>query len=216
MAASPDSSAAFVVANNCVYRLRPVAMTRQIDALLEGEQYETCLALCERCAHSDTGVAAKAPAVYRAYALTLFTKMEFDKAMGLFANCPPSVVDPREVLSLFPDLADKSLERAPDLEAAAILGASLKGHKLLRAQVHLIKYLRGVRQKIAASLEPSGASDKQQYVTGSDAAVDTAMLKALVRAEPENVLAFLQSANRCDLEVGQKLLTDYDRRGMTL
>lgn len=127
VAASRDSGAAFVVANNCVYRLRPVAMTRQVDALLEGEQYETCLALCERCSNTDAGVAAKAPAVYRAYALTLFSKMEFDKAMPLFARCPPAALDPREVLSLFPDLAPPAPERSPDLAAAAATAAELRG-----------------------------------------------------------------------------------------
>ena len=139
--ARPDSTAAFVVANNCIYRLRPVAMTRQVDALLEGEQYETCLALCERCAPTDAAVAAKAPAVYRAFALKLFTKMEFDKAMGLLARCPPAVVDPRQVLLLFPDLALASVELSPDMEEAAATGAALKGHKLLRAQVHLSRIL---------------------------------------------------------------------------
>jgi hypothetical protein len=54
-----------------------------VDALLEGEQYETCLALCHKYAHTDAAVAAKAPYVYRAYALQLFTTAEFDKAMQL-------------------------------------------------------------------------------------------------------------------------------------
>jgi hypothetical protein len=31
-----------------------------------------------------------------------------------------------------------------------------------------------------------------------------------VRAEPENVLAFLQGANSCDVELGYKLLVEYD------
>ena len=31
-----------------------------------------------------------------------------------------------------------------------------------------------------------------------------------MRAEPENVLGFLQCANRCDLELGLALLTEYE------
>lgn len=33
----------------------------QVDALLEADQLDTCLALCDQCAPSDPGVAAKAP-----------------------------------------------------------------------------------------------------------------------------------------------------------
>ena len=78
--------------------------------------------------------------------------------------------------------------------------------------MHLIKYLRGVRERIQASLAASGGANSQaeRYAAGCDAVVDTALVKALVRAEPENVLAFLQGPNCCDLEVGQRLLTDYE------
>ena len=44
---------------------------------------------------------------------------------------------------------------------------------------------------------------------GVAAVVDTALLKALARAEPENVLAFLQQANCCDVEAGARLLDGY-------
>jgi hypothetical protein len=94
------------------------------------------------------------------------------------------------------------------LEAAVAAGQNLKGHKLLRAQVHLIKLLRRIRDKIKES--EGQAPQKDAYAPGSAVHVDTALLKALVRAEPENVLAFLQRPNRCDLEVGIKLLTEYE------
>ena len=214
--AAPDSFAAFVVANNCVYRLRPVAITRQIDALLEAEQYDTALALCERCANSDPAVAAKAPAVYRAHGLTLFAKLELDKAMDLLARCPPSTLDPRHVLNLFPDLAVPSTSDLPPEHddpptvAAKATAAALKGHKLLRAQVHLIKYLRRVRQRIRDAAVAPSSVNCEQFAPGAEGLVDTAMLKALVRAEPENVLAFLQTPNCCDLNVAEDLLVGYD------
>jgi hypothetical protein len=87
-------------------------------------------------------------------------------------------------------------------------GQNLKGHKLLRAQVHLIKFLRRIRDKIKES--EGHAPQKDAYAPGTAVHVDTALLKALVRAEPENVLAFLQRPNRCDLEIGIKLLTEYE------
>jgi len=91
------------------------------------------------------------------------------------------------------------------------------GHKLLRALVHLIKYLKGVRQSIkedadahthantntnahshsqqeAAAAAAAQAQPRQRgFAAGCGVSVDTALLKALVRAEPENVLAFLQA-----------------------
>ena len=50
-----------------------------MDALLETQQYETCLALCLRGQDTDPAVAAKAPAIFREYGLALLAKMEWDK-----------------------------------------------------------------------------------------------------------------------------------------
>ncbi len=74
----------------------------------------------------------------------------------------------------------------------------LKGHNLLRAQIALIKYLNNVRRR--------GGLENEEIRRE----VDTAQLRAMVRAEPENVLNFLQQAGvRCDVNVGDALLKEY-------
>ena len=46
----------------------------QIDALLQSQQLETCLALCDLCHQTDPNVASKCNAVYRSYGLMLFAR----------------------------------------------------------------------------------------------------------------------------------------------
>ena len=166
-----------------------------MDALLEGEQYETCLALCHLC-EAEAPIAAKADGVRRSYALALFAQHHFDRALALLAQSPS--LDPRDTLALFPDLADPGHTPGPHVPQPP---PELKGHKLLRAQVALIKYLRAVRRRLAEGVVADAG--------GVAAVVDSALLKALARAEPENVLAFLQQANCCDVEAGARLLDDY-------
>ncbi len=74
----------------------------------------------------------------------------------------------------------------------------LKGHNLLRAQVALIKYLNNVRRRGAFEND-----DIRQEV-------DTAQLRTMIRAEPENVLNFLQQTGvRCDVTIGEAQLKEY-------
>eukprot|EP00284_Hemiselmis_tepida_P004556 CAMPEP_0174941878 /NCGR_PEP_ID=MMETSP1355-20121228/72881_1 /TAXON_ID=464990 /ORGANISM="Hemiselmis tepida, Strain CCMP443" /LENGTH=365 /DNA_ID=CAMNT_0016189017 /DNA_START=78 /DNA_END=1172 /DNA_ORIENTATION=+ len=122
---SPRDDAAYVLANNQVYRLRPVPVGRQIDSLMEAGGFETALRLCEMCSDRPE-VAAKADGVHRAYGLQLLSERDFEAAVSQLARC--ASLDPREVLSYFPDLC-------PEGFPPAASPLDLKGHQMLRAQV---------------------------------------------------------------------------------
>jgi len=81
--------------------------------------------------------------------------MDFDKAMGLFSKCPPAILDPRDVLGLYPDLAvaaaDNEKDKPADWEAAATIGRALKVFSSLSLSLSPLK----VFSSFSLSLSPT-------------------------------------------------------------
>jgi len=180
----------FVSSQREIYALVPVAIEKQIQALLADKRVTEALYLAKNA--RKTGLSKeKFLVMYNRIQLQAafiqFSQLEFDEAEELFKG---GHLDVRELITLYPFMmpTNSSFTRAePPLHEIADINQLAKGdqNKVQQFKLFLLKYLEYFK-----------ATQKADYCRVE---LDTALLKLFAELKPSELLGLIDSNGGCDV-----------------
>ncbi|KAL0481518.1 vacuolar protein sorting protein VPS39 [Acrasis kona] len=200
----------FLASKSGIYALCMRNFKLQVLELQSNREYEQALHLCDIVQNTRHEVEKwRINSIRLEYGFHLFAMGEFQKSMLQFNMTPEE--DPRIVLSLFPDLlptptaGNKSLQ-IPTLSPEQLSNTQslLKDDDKKKISLeYLLEFLVNRRIKPHANLT--------QMELDIAEAVDTAILKAQIYTQDENLIKFLESPNHCHVDDCQRILLQYHK-----
>ncbi|KAJ3444078.1 cnh domain containing [Anaeramoeba flamelloides] len=179
-----------------VWRIDEIPLLFQIDMLSFEKNFEEALRLCELIPNLDqTKKNSKSKDIKQHYAIYLFSKRNFGRAMDFFqqSNC-----DPRVVLSLYPFLVSDKFDT--QLKIPYFEQTELNNDEKQEAIFSLIEYLTQQRSII----QNRTFEDQENLLK----VIDNTIVKAYIQTNYQLVKHFLKLPNSCDLEECEKLLQE--------
>lgn len=196
----------FLASKNNIYVLAMKQPHIQVRELQNKKDFELALVLCDKFENTPYEVEKSViNFVHTDYGFYLFAEGDFEGAMEHFTK---TEVDPRIVISLYPDLAPKI---ANTFSVAVPLSPEDKKK--------IEKNFEDVEQRSTAlnTLIPFLSCRRvpvSKEITGDDMAiaeaVDTALLKAfLLTNDAQFVIKFIESPNRCNIQECERYLNHF-------
>jgi hypothetical protein len=207
--------AIYVATAAAIYRLVPVPVTQQIDALVAEKEFDTALALCDSMPRDDPMRTTKLRNVRISWAYNLYAHGQYRRSLELFADLRVDIV---EVIGLYPNLLPLGLKRALKKYPIEILELTGAAHDT--AIKALIQYLVSLRpyictpdvvaQRIAAAA--SEVDGDYSAVTLVPTVLDTTLLKVCVMAGDEKRLSDVVALpNACHVKESTTVLHSSNR-----
>ncbi|EFC37438.1 predicted protein [Naegleria gruberi] len=183
------SNRCFLASKDAIYVIVMKQFDYQAGELLHNQQFERTLQICEAVENSIYKLESwRIEAIHTEYGFYLVTNGDFGKAMVHFSK---GNVDPRMIISLFPDLIPRSivyrdsffLPYTPEEKQKIELFLADTEQRKTGLQA-LVQYLLNIRKDL----------DKYFIET-----VDTSLLKALVLTNDPRTEEFISQPNHCNI-----------------
>lgn len=197
-----DNSIVYVVTQTSIHRLVAASMLDQLDQLVSEKKFDEALSLCENIPESDScwktiDKASKSRNIKMLFAYHLFASGYFDRSLGYFAEL---LMDPIEVLGLFPNLLPKSMASKHTYPSGI---PSLSQSVLLKALQALVVYLLQIRsayEKQDPSIAAKGnvsIGESGEYASCTDilTIVDTTLMRSYLDLDDPSLREFVQQKN---------------------
>ncbi|KAF9213277.1 Vacuolar morphoproteinsis protein 6 [Podila verticillata] len=226
----------YIASSNEVWRLIPNSFPRQIEELVQKEEYEEAISLINQIdpVHLDESVDTLG-SIKKLHAHHLFSTHHYEEALSMFLDLN---VPAAEVIALYPanisshlppqDIEAVSSPKSADLEAAETKATntqpSIMSTKELEDAVGcLIRFLADKRQKIQRSLQTLQQNSDSFSYNHQDQEdeieeklrvlelVDTALLKSYMMTNERLVGSLLRVTNYCNLEETETLLLKHKK-----
>eukprot|EP01061_Rhynchopus_euleeides_P015919 TRINITY_DN27054_c0_g1_i1.p1 TRINITY_DN27054_c0_g1~~TRINITY_DN27054_c0_g1_i1.p1 ORF type:complete len:1039 (+),score=435.63 TRINITY_DN27054_c0_g1_i1:66-3182(+) len=194
--------------NNGMYFLEPVPFSRQVEELVQANDFDTALIVASLLTPGDVSDALLRKVLVQ-HGFHLFTSKNFPKAMRQFKLAK---IDPRLVIKMFSMLPsyvastwrpteeeDRSLR-----EARSIALAEMNSRFSAAEQLKVL--LRDIRSSYVFNPKDDPVKPDTSELGMKMASVDTALLHCLLLTAEDDVAPFLEKPNKCVLEDCEKIL----------
>ncbi|KAF9378916.1 Vacuolar morphogenesis protein 6 [Podila verticillata] len=226
----------YIASSNEVWRLIPNSFPRQIEELVQKEEYEEAISLINQIdpVHLDESVDTLG-SIKKLHAHHLFSTHHYEEALSMFLDLN---VPAAEVIALYPanisshlppqDIEAVSSPKSADLEAAETKATNTQPSVMSTKELEdavgcLIRFLADKRQKIQRSLQTLQQNSDSFSYNHQDQEdeieeklrvlelVDTALLKSYMMTNERLVGSLLRVTNYCNLEETETLLLKHKK-----
>ncbi|ORX99906.1 hypothetical protein K493DRAFT_335529 [Basidiobolus meristosporus CBS 931.73] len=219
----------YIASSDHVWRLIPLDFMKQIDQLVEVNEFEEALSLLdqiEKILPEEKN--AQLTRIRNLYAHFLFRNGGYEQALSMFQELD---ADPVEVISLYPPVIAGTLSKADEQDG----GSTLEGGNLKDAIEALVGFLTDWRRKVSKTLSSNGETQSIKRV-GSSATlsslstnvesvvakssislpllaqlIDTTLLKAYLNSNDALVGPLLRVSNHCNVAESETLLLQHKK-----
>ncbi|XP_064600177.1 vam6/Vps39-like protein [Liolophura sinensis] len=198
----------YLAANNFVWRLAGIPISKQIRQLLQNKEFELALCLANMTEEPDDEKQKLTQHIQNLYAFELFTQHRFEESMNIFTKLG---TDASHVIGLYPNLLPQDYrnqleypDKLPDLE----------GGELEKGLLALIDYLTQKRNELLKDINKEMQSTA--IVEGTTTIkskkqlsqiVDTTLLKCYLHTNDALVAPLLRlKDNNCHVEESERVL----------